>query len=134
MSTPRNPRTIAAGNGIADDTAFGAVTPPIYLSSNYEFSKFEQAQVYEYSRTSNPTRDLLADTLAKLEGGAGAVVTASGMSAINLLFDQLKPGDRILAPHDCYGGTYRLLGTRRDKGIWRSASSIRMTRMRCRRH
>lgn len=65
-------RTVAASNGIADDTAFGAVTPPISLSSNFSFQKFEQEQEYEYSRTSNPTRDLLADTLAKLECGAGA--------------------------------------------------------------
>jgi cystathionine gamma-synthase len=109
-------KTIAAANGIANDTAFGAVTPPLYLSSNFEFQKFEHAQDYEYSRTSNPTRDLLADTLAKLEGGAGAVVTSSGMAALNLILSLVKPGDRVIAPHDCYGGTYRLLRTLSDKG------------------
>ncbi|MDW5317563.1 cystathionine gamma-synthase [Rhizobium sp. PL01] len=109
-------KTIAAANGIANDTAFGAVTPPLYLSSNFEFRKFEHAQDYEYSRTSNPTRDLLADTLAKLEGGAGAVVTSSGMAALNLILSLVKPGDRVIAPHDCYGGTYRLLRTLSDKG------------------
>ncbi|NTA40114.1 cystathionine gamma-synthase [Agrobacterium salinitolerans] len=109
-------RTIAASNGIADDTTFGAVTPPIYLSSNFAFQKFEHAQAYEYSRTSNPTRDLLADTLAKLEGGAGAVVTSSGMAAVNLILSLLKPGDRVIAPHDCYGGTYRLLRALCDRG------------------
>ncbi|NTJ61871.1 cystathionine gamma-synthase [Agrobacterium rhizogenes] len=107
---------MAAANGIADDTAYGAVTPPLYLSSNFAFRQFEQAQAYEYSRTSNPTRDLLADTLAKLEGGAGAVVTSSGMAAVNLILGLLKPGDRVIAPHDCYGGTYRLLAALRDKG------------------
>lgn len=116
MNRPRGARTIAAANGIATDTAFGAVTPPLYLSSNYAFATFEQGQAYEYSRTSNPSRDLLGETIAKLEKGAGAVVTSSGMAAVNLLFDQLKPGDRIIAPHDCYGGTYRLLCARRDKG------------------
>jgi cystathionine gamma-synthase len=116
MSKPRDARTIAAANGIATDTAFGAVTPPLYLSSNYAFATFEQGQAYEYSRTSNPSRDLLGETIAKLEKGAGAVVTSSGMAAVNLVFDQLKPGDRIIAPHDCYGGTYRLLCARRDKG------------------
>ena len=116
MNRPRDARTIAAANGIATDTAFGAVTPPLYLSSNYAFATFEQGQAYEYSRTSNPSRDLLGETIAKLEKGAGAVVTSSGMAAVNLLFDQLKPGDRIIAPHDCYGGTYRLLCARRDKG------------------
>ena len=101
MNRPRDARTIAAANGIATDTAFGAVTPPLYLSSNYAFATFEQGQAYEYSRTSNPSRDLLGETIAKLEKGAGAVVTSSGMAAVNLLFDQLKPGDRIIAPHDC---------------------------------
>lgn len=108
-------RTIAANNGIATDTSFGAVTPPLYLSSNYAFRQFESAQPYEYSRTSNPTRDLLADTLAKLEGGAAAVITSSGMASLHLLFSSLQPGSRVLAPHDCYGGTYRLLATLRDK-------------------
>jgi cystathionine gamma-synthase len=116
VSINKDFRTIAAANGIADDTAYGAVTPPLYLSSNFAFRKFEQAQAYEYSRTSNPTRDLLADTLAKLEGGAGAVVTSSGMAAVNLVLSLLKPGDRVIAPHDCYGGTYRLLAALRDKG------------------
>ncbi|PST21696.1 O-succinylhomoserine (thiol)-lyase [Rhizobium sp. JAB6] len=116
MSINKDFRTIAAANGIAGDKAYGAVTPPLYLSSNFAFRQFEQAQTYEYSRTSNPTRDLLADTLAKLEGGAGAVVTSSGMAAINLILGLLKPGDRVIAPHDCYGGTYRLLAALRDKG------------------
>jgi cystathionine gamma-synthase len=40
------------------------------------------------------------------------------MAAVNLVLDQLGPGDRILAPHDCYGGTYRLLSSRRDKGLF----------------
>lgn len=112
----KNIRTIAAANGIAEDPAFGAVTPPLYLSSNFTFRELERAQDYEYSRTSNPTRDLLADTLAKLEGGVGAVVTSSGMAAVNLVLRLLKPGDRVVAPHDCYGGTYRLLGALSDRG------------------
>jgi cystathionine gamma-synthase len=59
---------------------------------------------------------MLADTLAKLEGGAGAVVVSSGMAAVDLVLGQLKPHDLIVAPHDCYGGTYRLLAARRDRG------------------
>jgi cystathionine gamma-synthase len=58
----------------------------------------------------------LADTLAKLEGGAGAVVTASGMSAIDLVLSRLGPDDLIVAPHDCYWGTYRLLAARAARG------------------
>lgn len=111
-----NPETIAAANGIASDPAFGAINPPIVLSSNFAFETFEASQPYEYSRMSNPTRAILADTIARLEGGAGAVVTASGMAAIDLVLGQLKCGDRVIAPHDCYGGTYRLLEARRAKG------------------
>lgn len=111
-----NPQTIAVANGIASDPAFGAINPPIVLSSNFAFETFEASQPYEYSRTSNPTRTILADTIAKLEGGAGAIVTSSGMAAIDLVLGQLKSGDRVIAPHDCYGGTYRLLEARRAKG------------------
>ncbi|MGN6766578.1 MAG: PLP-dependent transferase, partial [Rhizobiaceae bacterium] len=117
----RDPRTIAAANGIASDTNFGAVTPPLYLSSTYAFTGFEAHRGYEYSRTANPGRDLLADTLAQLEGGAGAVVTASGMSAVDLVLSLVGRDDLVVAPHDCYGGTYKPLNAIRkiyaDKGI-----------------
>ncbi|MGO9004685.1 MAG: cystathionine gamma-synthase [Beijerinckiaceae bacterium] len=115
MSKPKEPQTIAAANGIAADEAFGAVTPPIYLSSTFAFAGFEKAQGYEYTRTANPSRDMLADTLAKLEGGAAAVITASGMAATDLVLSQLGRDDLVVAPHDCYGGTYRLLAARRDR-------------------
>lgn len=115
MARKKAPQTVAAANGIASDRAFGAITPPIYLSSSFAFRGFEQAGDYEYTRTANPSRDLLADTLAKLEGGAGAVVTSSGTSAVDLVLSQLQPGDLVVAPHDCYGGTYRLLTTRCSK-------------------
>lgn len=121
MATPRAPQTVAAVNGIATDTSFGAVTPPIYLSSNFAFNGLEQPRAHEYTRTSNPGRDLLADTLAQLEGGAGAVVTASGMAAVDLVLAQLASDDLVVAPHDCYGGTYRLLMARRNKGQFRVA-------------
>jgi cystathionine gamma-synthase len=111
-----HPETIAAANGIASDPAFGAINPPIVLSSNFAFDRFEASQPYEYSRTSNPTRAILADTIARLEGGAGAVITSSGMAAIDLLLGQLRSGERVVAPHDCYGGTYRLLEARSAKG------------------
>ena len=75
------PETVAAANGIGGEDGFGAVAPPIYLSSTFVFPGFEQPGRYEYSRTDNPTRAMLADTLARLEGGAGAVVAASGLAA-----------------------------------------------------
>lgn len=119
MSKPWNLETVAAANGIATDKTFGAVTPPAYLSSTFAFSGFERSGPHDYTRTSNPTRALLADTLAKLEGGAGAVVVSSGMAAIDLVLSQLSRDDLVIAPHDCYGGTYRLLLSRRDRGHFR---------------
>lgn len=108
-------QTIAASNGIASDKAFGAVAPPIYLSSTFAFEGFRKVGAYDYSRTANPTRDMLGDTLAKLEGGAGSVITATGMAAIDLVLSRLGPDDLVIAPHDCYGGTFRLLAARRAK-------------------
>ncbi|AWC26090.1 Cystathionine gamma-synthase (plasmid) [Aminobacter sp. MSH1] len=116
MAEPREPRTVAAANGIAADQGFGAVNPPLYLSSTFVFPGFERPGSYEYTRAANPSRDLLADTLARLEGGAGAVVTASGMAAVDLVLGLMGRDDLVVAPHDCYGGTYRLLSLRRDKG------------------
>jgi cystathionine gamma-synthase len=63
MSKPKEPETIAASNGIAADDAFGAVTPPIYLSSTFAFAGFERGRAYDYTRTANPTRDMLAETI-----------------------------------------------------------------------
>ncbi|MFW2853904.1 cystathionine gamma-synthase [Sphingomonas sp. TX0543] len=110
------PQTISAAYGVATDAGFGAVAPPIYLSSTYEFAGYDQPRRYDYGRGGNPTRDLLGEALAKLEGGAGAVITASGMAALDLLVGRRRPGDLILAPHDCYGGTMRLLKARADRG------------------
>src|SRR4051812_36554325 len=98
----RTPQTIAAVNGVAADSAFGAVTPPIHLSSTYTFEGFDRPRCYDYGRAGNPTRDLLADTIAQLERGAGAVVVSSGMAAIDLTLALLRPGDLVIAPHDCY--------------------------------
>src|SRR3546814_18204195 len=76
------PETIAAAHGVAHDSAFGAVAPPLYLSSTYAFEAYERAGRYDYGRSGNPNRDLPGDALAALEGGAGAVVTATGMAEI----------------------------------------------------
>ncbi|GJE14162.1 MULTISPECIES: cystathionine gamma-synthase [Methylobacterium] len=114
-------RTIAATNGVAQDTAFGAVIAPIHLSTTFKFPAFEQPGPYDYSRLGNPTRDQLADTIAKLEGGARAVMVASGMAALDLALSSLRPGDLLVAPHDCYGGTHRLLSMRGARGHYRVA-------------
>jgi cystathionine gamma-synthase len=115
MLRNKAPQTIAAANGIGGDSAFGAVAPPIYLSSTFTFQGFERARTYDYTRSGNPTRDVLADTLARLESGAGAVVVSTGMAAIDLTLACLQPGDLIVAPHDCYAGTWRLLNARQAR-------------------
>jgi len=116
MTKRIRPETVAAAHGIARDRDFRAVAPPLYLTSTFAFAGFERSLRHEYTRTSNPSRDLLAETLAKLEGGAGAVVTSSGMAAVDLVLSLLGRDDLVVAPHDCYGGTYRLLIARRDRG------------------
>ena len=115
MSRNKAPQTIAASNGIGEDTAHGAVTPPLVLSSSFTFEGFNRPRRYDYTRSGNPTRDLLADTVAQLEGGAGAVVVTTGMAAVDLSLASLEPGDLIVAPHDCYAGTWRLLNARQAK-------------------
>lgn len=111
--------THAVRAGIDRDTAFGAVTPPLVLSSNFSFAGFGEKRQYDYTRSGNPTRDLLAEALAELEGGAGAVVTSTGMSAITLLLHALlKPGQRLVVPHDAYGGSWRLFNALANKGAF----------------
>lgn len=112
-------RTVAAANGVAQDAAFGAVIAPIHLSTTFKFPAFEQPGPYDYSRLGNPTRDALAETIAKLEGGARAVMVASGMAALDLALSSLRPGDLLVAPHDLYGGTHRLLSFRAARGHYR---------------
>jgi cystathionine gamma-synthase len=118
MSLRRRTATIAARAGVDADAAHGAVMPPLYLSSNYSFAGFAQKRRYDYTRSGNPTRDSLSGALAELEGAAGGVVTASGMAAITLLTAQLKPGELVLAPHDCYGGCYRLFKAQAERGLY----------------
>lgn len=110
------PETLAASFGVAADMAYGSVAPPLYLTSTYEFAGYDQPRLYDYGRAGNPTRDLLGDALAALEGGAGCVITSSGMAALDLLVGRLGPDDLVLAPHDCYGGTMRLLKARASRG------------------
>ncbi|KLN66884.1 O-succinylhomoserine (thiol)-lyase [Vibrio sp. VPAP30] len=116
MST-RKPATIAVRTGIESDTQHHAVVPPIYLSTNYGFPAFGDVPKYDYTRSGNPNRGLLETALFELESGKGAVVTNCGTSALNLWVSAfLGPDDLIVAPHDCYGGTYRLFNTRANKG------------------
>jgi cystathionine gamma-synthase len=114
--SPRRPATRAVRAGIATDLHHGAVVPPIHLSSTFAFAGFGKKGLYDYTRTGNPTRDHLANALAELEGGEGAVVTSTGMSAVALVLQLVRPGDLILAAHDCYGGTHRILRSLAARG------------------
>jgi len=86
------------------------------MSSTYLWSGVDEKGAYDYGRSNNPNRTGLAQALADLEGGFGAVITSSGMSAIDLCLNLMNADDLILAPHDCYGGTYRLLTHRAEQG------------------
>ncbi|KAB8310473.1 cystathionine gamma-synthase [Erwinia endophytica] len=116
----RKQATIAVRSGLNDDEQYGCVVPPIHLSSTYNFTDFNEPRAHDYSRRGNPTRDVVQRALAELEGGAGAVMTNTGMSAIHLVCTVfLKPGDLLVAPHDCYGGSYRLFDSLSKRGAYR---------------
>lgn len=116
MTRPLDPETRAVRAALDSDTAHGAVVPPIHLSSTYSFESFGKRRQYDYSRSGNPTRDALGNALADLEGGAGGVVVATGMAAVNLVTLLVKPGERIVVPRDCYGGSYRLFAALQRTG------------------
>jgi len=101
--------TIAIHEGQKPDPQTGAVIVPIYLTSTYEQTAIGQHQGYEYSRTSNPTRQALETALAALEKGKFGLAFASGLAATATVLSLLKTGDHIIAGDDLYGGTYRLL-------------------------
>ncbi len=112
----KNIATRSVRAGLESDAHHGSVVPPIYLSSNFAFEKYGKARKYDYTRSGNPTRDQLGSALADLEGGAGAIVTCTGLAAIALVLATLPGGARIVAPHDCYGGTYRMLAALHAQG------------------
>jgi cystathionine gamma-synthase len=120
MSKKEKPRkaltTRSVRAGLESDAQHGSVVPPIYLSSNFAFESYRKPRKYDYTRSGNPTRSQLAETLADLEDGAGAVVTCTGLAAITLILATLPQGARVIAPHDCYGGTYRLLAALHAQG------------------
>ena len=114
-----NPATRAVRAGIDSDSAHAAVIPPVTLSATFRFANLDEKPRYDYTRSGNPTRDVLGRALADLEGGAGAIVTATGMGAIaTVLHALLEPGERLLAPHDCYGGSWRLFTALAAKGLF----------------
>ncbi len=113
--------TRAVRAGVAVNREHGSVIPPIHLSSTFSFKGLGEQRQYDYTRSGNPTRDILGKALAELEGGHDAVITASGMAAVTTVLQLLGPDDLIVAPHDCYGGTHRLLTSFARKGHFRLA-------------
>ncbi|QLE01356.1 cystathionine gamma-synthase [Galbibacter sp. BG1] len=101
-----NTKTIHGGQ--EPDKAYGSVMPPIYQTSTYAQSTPGGHQGYEYSRSGNPTRTALENSLASIENGAYGLAFASGLAAIDAVIKLLKPGDEVISTNDLYGGSYRL--------------------------
>lgn len=114
---PLSPATRLISAGINQDQAHGAIMPPIYLSTNFSFEGLGKKRTFDYARSGQPNRETLADLIADLEGGAGAVISSSGLAALDLLWQDLGKKARVVVPHDCYGGTQRLLNARHDQGL-----------------
>ncbi|CAM5221489.1 Cystathionine gamma-synthase OS=Ureibacillus acetophenoni OX=614649 GN=SAMN05877842_10389 PE=3 SV=1 [Ureibacillus acetophenoni] len=97
--------------GNQTDPRTGSVNPPIHLSTAYKHAGIGQSTGYDYTRTKNPTREILEKGIADLESGDAGFACSSGMAAIQLVLSLFRPGDEIILPDDVYGGTYRLLKT-----------------------
>ena len=120
MTGKRKPATILASAGTRGDPGHRSLTPPLWASDTFRWDDADTKPPYDYSRTVNPNRDMLAEALAELEGAAGGAITNSGQSAALLATLPLPAGALVVAPHDCYGGTYRLLKGLEDKGKLRA--------------
>jgi cystathionine gamma-lyase len=101
-----NSKTIHGGQ--QPDKGYGAVMPPVYLTSTYAQSSPGDHQGYEYSRTHNPTRTALEASLASIENGTDGFCFGSGMAAIDAVIKLLSPGDEVISTNDLYGGSYRI--------------------------
>ena len=101
-----NTKTIHGGQ--IKEKGYGAVMPPIYQTSTYSQTKPGEHKGYEYSRTHNPTRTALENSLASLENGKHGLAFSSGLSAIDAVLKLFEPGDEIISTNDLYGGSYRL--------------------------
>ena len=113
--------TIAVRGGINTDDQYGSVVPVITPSTCYRYQEFATPREFDYARKANPSRRFVEETVAKLEGGADAILTNCGMSAIHLVsVALLTPDDLVVAPHDCYGGSYRLFNSLSQRGYFKA--------------
>lgn len=94
--------------GVAKDSSYNSVITPIYPSSTFSWDDLKTNKGFDYTRSGNPTRRALEESLMSLEGGVDCRATSTGMSAITTAMYLFSPGDHIIAGHDIYGGTYRL--------------------------
>jgi O-succinylhomoserine (thiol)-lyase len=97
--------------GVDKDATFNSCITPIYPSSTFRWDGIGKTRGYDYTRSGNPTRRALEESLTALEGGVDSRATSTGMSAIAATMHFFKPGDHVIAGHDIYGGTYRLFSS-----------------------
>lgn len=107
MSREVETKLVQLGN--KSDLKTGAVNPPIYLSTAYQHSGLGKSTGFDYTRTKNPTREILEKGIADLEQGDAGFACSSGMAAIQLVLSLFQSGDELIVNEDVYGGTYRLL-------------------------
>src|SRR5699024_7813246 len=101
--------------GIRREEHFRAVSTPIYFSTAFRHEKVGLNDGYDYIRTGNPTRDVLEEAVAELEGGEKAFATSSGMAAVQLVFALFEKGSHFISSQDIYGGNFRLFEVFREK-------------------
>jgi cystathionine gamma-synthase len=111
-----DPATTLALAGQDLDESYNSIAPPLYQSANFRFEDVGETKGFDYSRSGNPTRGSLEETLAELDGGAGAVATSTGMSAVSTVTHLFGADAHLLCAHDCYGGTDRLFSYLADQG------------------
>ncbi len=102
------PATVLAQAGTRRDAATGAISTPIHQTASFGHPALGESTGFDYSRTSNPTRLALEETLAALDGGCRGFAFASGLAALDAVIRLFAPGDRVVVTEDLYGGTYRL--------------------------
>ena len=95
--------------GVGRDERTGAISFPVYPSATYRHPAVGESTGFDYTRSGNPTRQILEEGLADLEGGSRGLAFSSGMAALTTLFLHFSAGDHLVVSEDLYGGTYRVL-------------------------
>ena len=117
--TERHIETLLAQIGNRSDKAYGAINTPLYFSTAYKHPGLGESTGYDYTRTANPTRDVLQEAIAVLEYGEQGFATSSGMAAIQLVIEGLlSHGDTVVTLQDLYGGSYRYFHHMEEKGFY----------------